>query len=443
MLDRLPPLVPLPLPEPDRRALRHRAVATVRSAVRHLSGVVVRRVLRRPRPSQAVARSLRLTFETLGATYVKLGQLVASSPGVFGDAVANAPAGAAPVACRRLRARRRRLELRPRHLPAREAAHVLRALREALHGRRVAALGPRVPERAPGAGRRLTGSGSTPTGASPPPRSPPAPRPAARPPPPWRAAPRRWRPSRARGSRPHPRHLHHAPYPAEAPHDAVQLVEAAHHELEGVLRLAIAEGVHLGAGDVDAGRADRLRHGGEETRAIDARHLHLDRPRRLLPVHPMHVDPPLGLALQHFGALERMHGDAAPARDEARDALARQRAAALPEADEHVLDARHLHAALRLPPDQAQEPLQPALALLAAPLDLFGRQDAREHALRGHLPVADAGEQRLLVALRELLRHALERAVLAEPGRVELMAGEVAFEDLAPDGDQIGRASCR
>ena len=73
MPDRLPPLVPLPLPEPDRRALRRRAVATVRSAVRHLSGVVVRRVLRRPRPGQAVARSLRLTFETLGATYVKLG----------------------------------------------------------------------------------------------------------------------------------------------------------------------------------------------------------------------------------------------------------------------------------------------------------------------------------------------------------------------------------
>src|SRR5437764_677944 len=386
MLDRLPPLVPLPLPEPDRRALRHRAVATVRSAVRHLSGVVVRRVLRRPRPGQAVARSLRLTFETLGATYVKLGQLVASSPGVFGDAVANAPAGAAPVACRRLRARRRRLEPRPRRRPARDG---------------------RWPDRGPPAPSRRRGRRRPPparTGRS-------------------RAAPRRWRPSRARGSRPHPRHLHHAPYPAEAPHDAVQLVEAAHHELEGVLRLAIAEGVHLGAGDVDAGRADRLRHGGEETRAIDARHLHLDRPRRLLPVHPMHVDPPLGPALQHFGALERMHGDAAPARDEARDALARQRAAALPEADEHVLDTRHLHAALRLPPDQAQEPLQPALALLAAPLDLFGRQDAREHALRGHLPVADAGEQRLLVALRELLRHALERAVLAEPGRVELMAG--------------------
>src|SRR2546427_11511648 len=33
-------------------------------------------------------------------------------------------------------------------------------------------------------------------------------------------------------------------------------------------------------------------------------------------------------------------------------------------------------------------------------------------------------------------RHALERAVLAEPGRVELVAGEVALEDLAPDGDR-------
>src|SRR5439155_22892734 len=184
------------------------------------------------------------------------------------------------------------------------------------------------------------------------------------------------------------------------------------------------------------GRADRLRHGGKEARAIDARHLHLDRPRRPLPVHPVHVDPPLRVALEHLRALERVHRDAAPARDEPRDALAGQRAAALPEAHEHVLDARDLDAALRLPPDQTQEPLQPALALLAAPLDLLGRQDARQHALRRDLPVADAGEQRLLVALRELLRHALERAVLAEPGRVELVAGEVALEDLAPDGDR-------
>jgi predicted unusual protein kinase regulating ubiquinone biosynthesis (AarF/ABC1/UbiB family) len=48
-----------------------------------------RRALRRPLPASAFARPLRLTFERLGATYVKFGQLVASSPGVFGDEVAD------------------------------------------------------------------------------------------------------------------------------------------------------------------------------------------------------------------------------------------------------------------------------------------------------------------------------------------------------------------
>ncbi len=34
-------------------------------------------------------RLLRLTFERLGATYVKLGQIVASSPGVFPEVLSN------------------------------------------------------------------------------------------------------------------------------------------------------------------------------------------------------------------------------------------------------------------------------------------------------------------------------------------------------------------
>ena len=46
-------------------------------------------MLGRPVPPEAVAGPLRRTFEALGATYVKFGQLVASSPGVFGDDVAN------------------------------------------------------------------------------------------------------------------------------------------------------------------------------------------------------------------------------------------------------------------------------------------------------------------------------------------------------------------
>jgi len=89
MLDALPPLVPLRLPEPRRRDVRRRAAATVRTAVRHLRGTALRRLFRRPEPAQDVARALRRTFEALGATYVKLGQLVASAPGVFGETVAD------------------------------------------------------------------------------------------------------------------------------------------------------------------------------------------------------------------------------------------------------------------------------------------------------------------------------------------------------------------
>ena len=91
MSDGLPPLVPLSLPEPRRRDVRRRATATVRTAARHLRGAAIRRLLRRPQPAEDVARALRRTFEALGATYVKLGQLVASAPGVFGASkVANA-----------------------------------------------------------------------------------------------------------------------------------------------------------------------------------------------------------------------------------------------------------------------------------------------------------------------------------------------------------------
>src|SRR3989442_13568634 len=89
MLDSLPRLVPLPLPEPARRELRRRAGATVRTAVRHLRGVVVRRLLRRPSDEAAVAHSLRLAFESHGAAYLKLAQFVASPPGVVDGPAAN------------------------------------------------------------------------------------------------------------------------------------------------------------------------------------------------------------------------------------------------------------------------------------------------------------------------------------------------------------------
>src|SRR5581483_3987208 len=62
---------------------------TVRVAARNFRRVAVRRLLRRPLAADAFAAPLRRTFESLGATYVKFGQLVASAPGVFGDAVAD------------------------------------------------------------------------------------------------------------------------------------------------------------------------------------------------------------------------------------------------------------------------------------------------------------------------------------------------------------------
>jgi predicted unusual protein kinase regulating ubiquinone biosynthesis (AarF/ABC1/UbiB family) len=56
---------------------------------RHFRALAARRLLRRPIAPNAFAAPLRRTFEDLGATYLKFGQLVASSPGVFGDEVAN------------------------------------------------------------------------------------------------------------------------------------------------------------------------------------------------------------------------------------------------------------------------------------------------------------------------------------------------------------------
>src|SRR5206468_5130374 len=79
------------------------------------------------------------------------------------------------------------------------------------------------------------------------------------------------------------------------------------------------------------------------------------------------------------------------------------------------------------------------LGFLAALLDLLLGEDAAEDLLRRDLPVADAGEHRVLVLQRELACHAGERPVGAEPSEVERVAGEIALEDLAADGDRARR----
>jgi predicted unusual protein kinase regulating ubiquinone biosynthesis (AarF/ABC1/UbiB family) len=83
------PPFPLRLPTPDRRALRRRATRIVTVVARYLGPPVTRRLVRAALPAQAFARPLRRVFETLGATFVKFGQLVALAPGAFGDAVAD------------------------------------------------------------------------------------------------------------------------------------------------------------------------------------------------------------------------------------------------------------------------------------------------------------------------------------------------------------------
>lgn len=86
-----PPAPPFPLrfPDSDARDLRRRAARILGVAARHLAPPAARRLLGAPLPPHAFARPLRDVFEALGATFVKIGQLVASSPGAFGDTVAD------------------------------------------------------------------------------------------------------------------------------------------------------------------------------------------------------------------------------------------------------------------------------------------------------------------------------------------------------------------
>ena len=80
--------VAVDLSHPDPRRRRARVIVTFWVIARHLGMVIVRRSLGRPNPPVKVARGLRRVFERLGGGYVKFGQLVASSPSLFGEDVA-------------------------------------------------------------------------------------------------------------------------------------------------------------------------------------------------------------------------------------------------------------------------------------------------------------------------------------------------------------------
>jgi predicted unusual protein kinase regulating ubiquinone biosynthesis (AarF/ABC1/UbiB family) len=78
-------IAPSTLPVPSRREVAQRVSIGVRAAARHL--VAARRAGKLD--EAAIAGTIRRTFDDLGGTFTKFGQLIASSPSIFGDDVAH------------------------------------------------------------------------------------------------------------------------------------------------------------------------------------------------------------------------------------------------------------------------------------------------------------------------------------------------------------------
>ena len=76
------------LPTPTRRELARRGLRLARIFGRRVAPLTVRqlaRATRGPMDSSTLGRPLRLAFEEAGGTFVKFGQIIASSPGLFGE----------------------------------------------------------------------------------------------------------------------------------------------------------------------------------------------------------------------------------------------------------------------------------------------------------------------------------------------------------------------
>ncbi len=84
-----PSIHPRPLPRSSSPALLRRARQIATAAARHFGPLLLGRARGEQVDIEALARPLRLTFEDLGATFMKFGQLVGSAPGVFGEEFAN------------------------------------------------------------------------------------------------------------------------------------------------------------------------------------------------------------------------------------------------------------------------------------------------------------------------------------------------------------------
>jgi len=88
----VPRIYPRRLPEPSRAELVRRGVTITKVVGTHFAPTALRqlRTFRQGAlPGAQLARPLRKSFEDLGGTFMKFGQIIASSPGMFGDEVAD------------------------------------------------------------------------------------------------------------------------------------------------------------------------------------------------------------------------------------------------------------------------------------------------------------------------------------------------------------------
>lgn len=83
-------ITPVPIDLPDAGIARRarRVVKMGMLGARQFAPAIGRTVLRRKSDHSPTARAARRTFESLGATYVKFGQFVASAPGIVGETTA-------------------------------------------------------------------------------------------------------------------------------------------------------------------------------------------------------------------------------------------------------------------------------------------------------------------------------------------------------------------
>lgn len=88
----VPRIYPRRLPEPSRAELLRRSATITKVIGTHFAPTALRqlRTIRQGAlPPAQLARPLRKSFEDLGGTFMKFGQIIASSPGMFGDEVAD------------------------------------------------------------------------------------------------------------------------------------------------------------------------------------------------------------------------------------------------------------------------------------------------------------------------------------------------------------------